>query len=317
MVSTNLSKSSLTKLTFDPTRAGIKVFKLKFRVAIGTSLATVLKDAETNEDYDPTDTKGLKAHSEIFDYLISTMSDDILILEMVTECGELGPKCLKFLYDKYDPASTATSLKTLLNIMKAPLGDDIPSGISAAVVSNASLPTGLQFPDKLLCALMLIKLPTQFNNLKSIIVERDELPTVAQLKLKVTSSVEMFESNFGEGLGSHEKASFAAINTEYKGFCVNCDKEGHKLHMCSLPKSSCTYCGDEANHMTKHCFVPNDKPYPFHMHQAKKDNYTKLRAEYKAKLSEKTKAANVCVSADDDMLAHIDDDFWDSLNFRR
>ena len=147
MVSTNLSKSSLTKLTFDPTRAGIKVFKLKFRVAIGTTLAKVLKDAQTNDHYEPTDSKDLKAHGEIFDYLISTMTDDVLILEMVTECGELGPSCLKFLNDKYDPASTATSLKTLLNLMKAPLGDDISSGISAAVVSNSNLPTGLQFPD--------------------------------------------------------------------------------------------------------------------------------------------------------------------------
>jgi hypothetical protein len=314
MVSTNLSKSSLTKLTFDPTRAGIKVFKLKFRVAIGTTLA---KDAQTNEDYDPTDTKELKAHGEIFDYLLSTMTDDVLILEMITECGELGPKCLKFLDDKYDPASTATSLKTLLNIMKAPLGDNISIGISAAVVSNANLPTGLQFPDKLLCALLLLKLPTQFNHLKSIIVERDELPTVAQLKIKVTSSVELFENSLGDRLGSEEKASFlTANNYTRKSSCVNCDKDGHKNFECTLPKASCTYCGVEAGHMSKHCFVPNDRPYPFNMSQEKKDKFTKLRAEYQAK-HQKTSAAAVCMRADDDMLANVDDDFWDSLNFRK
>jgi hypothetical protein len=314
MVSTNLSKSSLIKLTFEPTRVGVKVFKIKFRTAIGASLAKVLKDAETNENYDPTDTKDLKAHSEIFDFLVSTMNDDSLILEMITECGELGPKCLKFLYDKYDPASTATSLATLLNLMKAPLGDDISIGISAAVVSNSNLPTGLQFSDKLLCALLLLKLPTQFNHLKSIIVERDELPTVAELKLKVTSSINMFESSFGESF-SNEKASFAAFNdSKYRSSCVNCDKDGHKLYECPLTKSDCTHCGEGAGHMTKFCFVPNDKPLPLKMSQEKKDKFTKLRGEYQAKQFKK--AANVCMPADDDdLLKHVDQNFWDSLNF--
>ena len=118
-------------------------------------------------------------------------------------------------------------------------------------------------------------------------------------------------------LGSKEKASFATFNNQYRSSCVNCDKEGHKLHECPLAKSDCEYCGKGANHMTKFCFVPNDKPLPFNMGQDKKDNLTKLRAEYQAKKFKKTCAANVCMSAEDDMLAHVDDDFWDSLNFRK
>ena len=69
--------------------------------------------------------------------------------------------------------------------------------------------------------------------------------------------------------------------------------------------------------MEKHCLVPNDKPYPKMMTQEKKDNFTKLRAEYQAKQFQKTSAAAVCMPANDDLLAHIDQDFWDSLNCRK
>eukprot|EP00966_Prymnesium_polylepis_P301552 6967329-Prymnesium_polylepis.1 len=46
-----------------------------------------------------------------------------------------------------------------------------------------------------------------------------------------------------------------------KLFCYNCDTQAHVLFDCPKPKVLCEECG-EKGHLTKHCYVRNDKLLP-------------------------------------------------------
>ena len=117
------------------------------------------------------------------------------------------------------------------------------------------------------------------------------------------------ETEFSEPAG-HSAFSGVAVQPGRGRFCYNCDTIGHSLSECAVPKVTCDECGDRG-HMTKHCYVRNDKPLPAGMDAAKKQRITDKRVAYKT-----TKAACLttaeCVAAVDAQICE-DEDFLSAM----
>jgi hypothetical protein len=157
MVTTSKSESKL-KLTFDPKRVGIEISKSKLTAAIGLLLSILFKD-EHHANYETNTTNLTKPYKPNYDYLVSTtIGTDPVVPMKIIESGERGPACLKVLYEiDAHAASTTTSAKTLLSLLKNSLKEDTLSDITAAVVRSQNLKFNL-------------KNPTENSRLESIII---------------------------------------------------------------------------------------------------------------------------------------------------
>ena len=112
-----------------------------------------------------------------------------------------------------------------------------------------------------------------------------------------------------------DRAAFSAIGGQQQqgaGFCFNCDSYGHTVRSFPTPKVTCGECGDKG-HLTKHCWIRNDKPLPFYFDDAKKRLFEEKRVAYKA-----TTAAAMTISGNEccaDVAEQIreDENFLDAM----
>jgi len=296
-----LNQIGLRKLRFVPTQLGMRAFMIKFPAALGPLLGITLKTAIRNNDLKPTDTKAITLHGYINDALISSMDElDDLILQMTHVNGEYGVANLLFLKERFDPSSTASSIGTLVDIIKKPLDtQNIINDMQAKIAANAGLPGNLVLPPDILTVTLLLGLPQSLATLKDIVIERDALPTVQQLIAKVKSNME-----FNKTQSTNGDMAFAFVKSTRGKFCYNCDANGHITKECTKAKTNCEICGTAAGHSKKHCFVTNDKVLPEFMSAEKKAEITAKRVAYKANPASATSAMLV-TNLDD-----FDEDFW-------
>ena len=228
-----LNQIGLRKLRFVPTQLGMRAFMIKFPAALGPLLGITLKTAIRNNDLKPNEPKAITLHGYINDALISSMDDlDDLILQMTQENGEFGVANPLFLKERFDPSSTATSIGTLVNIIKKPLDTtDIIGDMQSKIAANAGLPSNLVLPSDILTVTLLLGLPQSLAALKDIVIERDSLPTTQQLIAKVKSSMEVSKTQSN----TSDMAFIFAKHHRGKPFCYNCDANGHLTKECNEP----------------------------------------------------------------------------------
>ena len=100
-----VDNKAMTTIKLDLTPVGIRAFKITFPAALGPLLGSTLKYALQHNLLDPTDTKTETLHGYIFNYLATIVGVyPTVLIDMTDECGELGPKCCNWLYNKYNPA---------------------------------------------------------------------------------------------------------------------------------------------------------------------------------------------------------------------
>ena len=194
------------------TSAGAKAFGIKFPTSLGPLLAETLKNSlkmlDGDDDYRPTDNKLIKLHELIYQQLMWSLDDhDELLIRMTQETQEDGPAGFKWLLNDIDPKSTVSAISTLMDVL-TPLDGDIIESINKKISANNSLPKDLKLKDAILTVLVMVKLPTEYSTLKSVLVEKDALPTCKELVMSVTKSIRLAKVS---GTPMIEHASFAFV----------------------------------------------------------------------------------------------------------
>ena len=313
MVSTVAPTSyALAKLQLDKsTPLSVQTFVIKFTSAIGPTHAAVLRKALADNNLNPTGTRDIAQHTAIYDLLINCLPDAMDVLAVTNECACLGPKSVDWLLRNYAPTTTASAIVTLIELFSEPLGDDVSAGLTKKSILNASLPDSCKLPDAALATFILMLLPANLNTVRDIIVERDALPTISELEMKV-KNVLIMQSKPRLAMNDTSGSAMAFASRKGSGpFCCNCDTSGHRLAECPKPKSKCDTCGVGAGHMTKHCLVMQyDRPFPASMVQSTRDRISAQRDEYKksGKL-----AGAVLIMHGHSEVAEDDDNFWEML----
>jgi hypothetical protein len=290
------------RASHNTSRLGMKAFNITFPALLGPLLSTTLRNSVNVKNFDPKDPREIALHEHIFDALIVTMMHlPQITVDMESECGRFGPKAFIWLNERYNPQAAATSIVTLMNIFKKPLGENLQEDIQSKISENAGLPEDIKLSEGALTVLLLVMFPPSMNHLRDIIIERDELPDLHELRTKVTNTL-----HFSEAVDSTNPShtSFAVIP---KSFCFKCDQSGHFSKDCSLATVDCEECGP-GGHLTKHCFIRNDKPLPPKMSAAKRQEIFAKRKTYQATQGQ---AANTCYNIDDDNF------FWDIMEGKK
>ena len=244
------SAAALSKLKLTKTPAGIPIFMIKFTSALGPLLAQTLRSAQAGT-LNKTDTRAVKLLEIMYDCLISCMPDDNDVVKMTKDCGLDAHLCLDWLQRKYAPTTTASAVKALLSIFQENLVEgNIVAGIEEKIAANDALPDKVKLEDSVLAILILAKLPPDLTNLVDIIIERDVMPSSDEIRDKVYNQISMHNTK-----SKQIHTAFAFV--QKKGFCFNCDTQGHNRKECTQPKADCSACGKGAGHPDKHCLVIN------------------------------------------------------------
>jgi hypothetical protein len=270
------------RITLKPTPEGFRAFKLKLKAKLGSNLKATLIAAFVNDDFDPTDMRTENMHQLIFDEMVKGMDgNDALMLRMTNACGEKGPKCLKWLQEQLDPEDTAHGLIAMMSIMTDPLGAEIVEGIEMKIDLNNSLPADLKITDKVLCALVLTQLPGDLRHIRDIIVQQDNLPTMEGLLKSVKNAVHFYKPQPVQTPAN----TYTMATPRYAGtkVCVNCNSMAHKRVDCKVAKADCAHCGEEAGHMTVHCFVSKTGALPSFLSKERQAEIMEKRAALKLK----------------------------------
>jgi hypothetical protein len=236
------------KIVLEATPQGFRAYKLKLAARLGPELKATLKIALETEDFDPSSSRVERMHSMIFDEMIKGMDgQDTLMLRMTEKCGELGPKCMAWLQETLDPKDTASSLVTLMAILADALGADVVSGIETKIDLNAALPPAMKLSDEILEAVILTKMPADLRHVRDIVVDKDQLPSIDQLRVKVKNAVRFYTPE-AVTPPAHTYVQSAPYRYGAKK-CVNCNSLKHERRACDKAKAECKYCGPLAGHI--------------------------------------------------------------------
>ena len=295
-----VNRPALAALSFTTNQKGLRTFLLKFRAAVGSQYKLTLDNSITSGNLDPLPgTFAYKMHNDIYDMFVLTFKDnDDVLNEMTAHCGALGPKCIKYVMDRYDSSSIAVSVNNIGAIVSMAIRG--PDDIDAIVAANKRFPE-LAFPDTLLSAVILLKLPSKYSTIKTLILQEGALPATERLADRLRT-----ENDFSDDPNKPQHLAFAGIAHQRgrAATCFNCDARGHFTSECTKEPAKCDEC-DHVGHLTKHCLVRNDRALPENMTAAKKAAIEAKRIAYKARTAINATAIEINDAA---LQAEIDED---------
>jgi hypothetical protein len=278
----SISASNITSIPLIRTPQGWIAFSAIFMAKLGSCLTLTLQQtmaAAVNGQVVVIDEKhnALLAHisNKLF---IALQEESDLIVELVQNCAT-GNGAEQFLYlqKKLAGHSVAKEIAGIYSIVQASIRGDCISDVKKMISDNLMLQE--KFSDKMLAGLIVSKLPEEFENLRDIFVERDRLPSCAEIVAKLEQRA-IIHPQVNED--AYKKMAFVISPNV---LCFNCNKKGdHYTRDCKEPPAGCEYCGDKAYHKKEHCFVPNDKPLPAAWKQERKEEMEQKRKEYKEKM---------------------------------
>ena len=177
-----------------------------------------------------------------------------------------------------------------------------PDDISTVAALNKRY-LDLAFPDTLLAAVILLKLPAKFATIKTMILQSGSLvPTPEEIADKLRT-----ENEFHDDPNKPAHLALAGI-AQPRGrpqSCFNCDERGHYTSECTRAQATCEEC-HSLGHLAKHCLVRNDRPLPeMNMSAAKKTSVEAQRIAYKARMATAATTAELDGAA---LQAQIDED---------
>ena len=274
-----VNRPALAALSFTTHQKGLRTFLLKFRAAVGSQYKITLDTSIATGNLDPREgTFAYKMHNDIYDMFVLTFKDqDDVLNDMTAHCGALGPKCIKYVLDRFDSSSVAVAVNNVGAIINMAVHG--PDDIDAIAAANKRFPE-LAFPDTLLSAVILLKLPPKYATIKTLILQEGALPATERIADRLRT-----ENEFSNDGNKPQHLAFAGIAQQRGGRqvqCFNCDTAGHFTTECTKEPAKCDEC-DHVGHLSKHCLVRNDRPLPSNMTAAKKAVIEAKRIAYKAR----------------------------------
>jgi hypothetical protein len=266
---------------------GWKTFRALFLAKLGAKLKACLQDAEqaaVKGVVEPTTHKQKDDFALIGDRLLIALQENPdLVNYLCEECDvDNGPECFLALQHKFAGNTVATDLIALTKIIQSSISAADPINEARAIISlNNTLSSKHKLSDSLLAAFLVCKLPDFATPLRSIFIERDTLPNTNELIDKLEQQHEFRTAT----APSDEMGKISMFTkSKYQGLCFNCDaKDEHATHDCPKPPAGCEHCGNTAKHLSRYCFVPNDRPLPRKWSQERKAEMEAKRKAYKIK----------------------------------
>jgi hypothetical protein len=251
-----------------------------FKAKLGVNLQASLEHAIQNEMCIPADAKQGALFAHIHNALVIALQDEQDLVQELVELPESGNGVMEFLHlqKMFSGQTVARDVMNINSIVNTSLHTDIVTQAKKMISTNGLMQH--KFSQELMVTMILSKLPAEFATIRDIIVERNELPSCNILIQKIEQHLSMNPTI---------EAPLRAFMTGGKPFhCHNCDKvNAHPVGKCNEPAVGCEYCGPQAWHMKKFCWVSNDKPLPHFWSDMRKEQMENKRKEYKEKLADK------------------------------
>ena len=275
------------KLTRTP--EGWRVFETIFQASMSQELRHFVQNIPSGQ-MKPYDDDQRLAFETIYNGMILRLQHDPDLINLVCEQVETGNgiQALSVLRSKFRGNSAAKSLTIIGEIStKKLVAPDVLVGAQRMVTLNDQLASDEQFPDQLLSAFIVLKLPNTFSHLRDSAVASGTFPSISNLM----DSIEQIQLFSVASSAASKEANFS----EKKMFCFNCDTPGHTVRTCKEPKLDCDVCGAGAGHMAKHCLAKSDKEIPVSFSSAHRAAIERNRAKYQDMIKAGTAAAvTVC-----------------------
>ena len=267
------------------TPGGWEVWKALLNLRLTPAARKVIQDYKNKEPWDyqenedtesvETDTKTQYQiiHEAIF---VALQNETDLLADMLQNCdANNGAQQFVWLEDELVGSSVSKSVGIVYKLVQFKIGNvSAVTDVKTMISDNKQLPT--PFPDDLLVMLILGKLPEHYGTLKTVILERNRLPSPSDLVKKMTLTVT--NADIPVTL-SEPKLVFSATGSSQHLTCFNCGVPGHRGVECDKAKADCDICGAAAGHLPRFCLARNSKPYPEHWSAEKKawmDNQRKI-----------------------------------------
>lgn len=227
-----INKAVLASIKLELSPAGMKAFNLIFPAALGTMLSETLKYALSTQTLEPKVAKIRAIHNHIYRSLVLILAQHPTVLvEAHAACGELGPACVQWLNDRYNPTTTTSRIVSLMSIIRDPVDhDNLLGSIRATVASNAQLVDELKLAEPVVVVIILLNLSESYNFLRQIVIEKDRLSTVNELQSKLINITSFAAAPAYSECKVTGRTSFVAVkdssygrNANTKLFCFNCE----------------------------------------------------------------------------------------------
>ena len=281
------NRTSSVKL--DRTPDGWNCFQLVFYAAMSQPLRSLVQDHMLKGQLKPNDADQTLAYDVVWNGLIQRLeAEPDLITMLAKECDSgNGIQALSILRSKFAGNTPAKSLAVVNQMFEAKLDTDTVKGAQRIVALNGQLATDERFPEKLLAALVLNKLPSSFSNLRDGAITGGAFPAVSSLLDQI-----------------EQLAPFVvtpSVNLMHRGgiLCFNCDQRGHPVSECKQTKVDCDICGPKAGHLPHHCLAKNGKDMPVNFSAAQREKILRLRAEFEKSKKSINNAEMVPAEADE------------------
>ena len=275
------------------TPEGWGVFMLVFYASMTQPLRQIIQAHIIKGQLKPNDADEILAYDVVYNGIITRLEaepDLITLIARDCDAGN-GVQALSVLHNKFAGNTAAKSLSVLNEMITFKLDDPV-AGAQRILALNNELAADEQFPEKLLAALVIVKLPSAFSHLRDGAVTGGTIPSLASL----IDQIEQLAPFVAPVDASRD------INAMQKSpFCYNCNTRGHSTRDCTSAKVDCVVCGPKAGHLPQFCLVQNGKEIPPSFAPAQRDAILRKRDEYlQSKKKSDINAVEVTKAPDDD-----------------
>ena len=272
------SAGSSAKLIRTP--EGWRIFETVLLASMSQNLRSIVQSVPS-EQMKPYNETERQAFDIVYSGLIQRLENESDLITLICDQCESGNgiHALSVLRSKFAGNTPAKSLSILSEMLNKKLfAPNVLVSAKRIIALNNQLAPDEQIKPSLLSALIVLKLPDSFTNLRDQAITGGSFPSTDTLLDRI-EQLELFASASSEA---------NVIDRKPQKFCFNCDTVGHTFRECSAEKLDCDICGPKAGHMAKHCLVKNGKEIPSSLPKNLREKIAREREAYAKKKTANT-----------------------------
>ena len=255
------SAGSSAKLIRTP--EGWRIFETVLLASMSQNLRSIVQSVPS-EQMKPYNETERQAFDIVYSGLIQRLENESDLITLICDQCESGNgiHALSVLRSKFagnTPAKSLSILSEMLN--KKLIAPNVLVSAKRIIALNNQLAPDEQIKPSLLSALIVLKLPDSFTNLRDQAITGGSFPSTDTLLDRI-EQLELFASASSEA---------NVIDRKPQKFCFDCD-----------------ICGPKAGHMAKHCLVKNGKEIPSSLPKNLREKIAREREAYAKKKTANT-----------------------------